>query len=293
VQSVLRAVARENATKIYLQIPPFGVDDPMAFDAEVVLAAAKGHADRIGVLGGGGSLNPMIMRSVMTGDAGPQVRQKFKERAEELLRLGVSGFGEMAAEHFVGATPYEYAPPDHPLYLLLADIAGEHGVPIDIHMEAVPKAMPLPAPLKSPPNAAELHENITAFERLLAHNRQAKIIWAHLGTDNTGFRTPEESRRLLRAHANLYLEIKYDPQAIGRNPVMVNGTITREWLKVFQEFPDRFIIGSDQHYPDEGQPARWPSVVTILNQLPPAVRQKIAADNARHVFASARRSGRR
>ena len=106
MQSALRAVARENAAKIYLQIPPFGVDDPMAYDAEVVLPAAKGHADRIGVLGGGGSLNPMIMRSVMTGDAGPQVRQKFKERAEELLRLGVSGFGEMAAEHFVGATPY-------------------------------------------------------------------------------------------------------------------------------------------------------------------------------------------
>jgi predicted TIM-barrel fold metal-dependent hydrolase len=293
VQSLLRAVPRENASKIYLQIPPFGVDDPMVYDAEVILPAAKGHADRIGVLGGGGSLNPMIMRSVMTGDAGPLVRQKFKERAEELLRLGVSGFGEMTAEHFVGATPYQYAPPDHPLYLLLADIAGERGVPIDIHMEAVPKAMALPAPLKSPPNAAELHENIAAFERLLAHNRRAKIIWAHLGTDNTGFRTPDESRRLLTAHANLYLEIKYDPLGIGRNPVMVNGTVTPEWLKVFQEFPDRFIVGSDQHYPEEGQPARWPSVVTVLNQLSPTVRQKIAADNARHVFAGTAESARR
>ena len=29
-------------------------------------------------------------------------------------------------------------PPDHPLYLLLADIAAQHGVPIDLHMEAVP-----------------------------------------------------------------------------------------------------------------------------------------------------------
>jgi len=27
----------------------------------------------------------------------------------------VIGFGEMSAEHFDGATPYEYAPADHPL----------------------------------------------------------------------------------------------------------------------------------------------------------------------------------
>jgi len=218
VQSVLRATASENASKIYLQIPPFSFDDPAAYDAEVILPAAAAHKDKIGVLGGGGSLNPMIMRSVSTGDAGPRVRQQFKDRAEELLRLGVSGFGEMAAEHFVGATPYEYAPPDHPLYLLLADIAAEHGVPIDIHMESVPQAMALPAPLKSPPNAASLHENISALERLLAHNPRATVVWAHLGSDNTGFRTPGISRRLLAAHPNLYLEIKHDPRSIGKNP---------------------------------------------------------------------------
>ncbi len=73
---------------------------------------------------------------------------------------------------------------------------------------------------------------------------------------------------------------------------MVNGMVTPEWLKLFEEFPDRFILGSDQHYPENGQPARWPSVVTILNQLPPTVRQKIASDNARHVFTGAAESGR-
>ena len=147
--------------------------------------------------------------------------------------------------------------------------------------------MALPPELTSPPNAASLHANIAAFERLLAHNRRATIIWAHLGTDNTGFRTPEESRRLLRAHRNLYMEIKYDPRAIGKNPVMVNGTVTPEWLKLFREFPDRFLIGSDQHYPEEAQSLRWTSVVTILNQLPPDIREAIGRDNAQRVFAGA------
>jgi predicted TIM-barrel fold metal-dependent hydrolase len=285
VQAVVDAAARENASTVYLQIPPFEQHALHAYDAEVVMPAVREHAGRVAVLGGGGSLNPMIMRASATGDAGPAVQAQFKERAEALLRLGVAGFGEMAAEHFAGATPYQSAPPDHPLYLLLADIAAEHGVPIDLHLEAVARPMPLPVELSSPPNAARLHPNLAAFERLLAHNRRARIIWAHLGTDFTGVRTPTESRRLLRAHPNLFLEIKHDPRAIGRTPVLVDGKVTAEWMALFEEFPDRILIGSDQHYPEQGQPARWPSVVTILNQLPPALRDQIGAANARRVFA--------
>ncbi len=285
VKAVLEAESRENASTVYLQIPPLDKDALRSYDAEVVMPALRRQAGRVAVLGGGGSLNPMIMRAVATGDAGPAVQAQFKERAEALLKLGVAGFGEMAAEHFAGATPYESAPPDHPLYLLLADVAAEHGVPIDLHLEAVPQAMPLPVELSSPPNAARLRPNIAAFERLLAHNRRARIIWAHLGADFTGARTPAESRRLLRAHPNLYLEIKHDPRAIGRNRVMVDGTVAAEWLALFQEFPARFLIGSDQHYPEQGQPPRWPSVVAILNQLPPALREQIGAANARRLFA--------
>jgi predicted TIM-barrel fold metal-dependent hydrolase len=293
VQAAVDAASRENAATVYLQIPPFDKDAVHAYDAEVVMAAVKESAGRIAALGGGGSLNPMIMRSAATGDAGPVVQSQFKERAEALLRLGVAGFGEMAAEHFAGATPYESAPPDHPLYLLLADIAAEHGVPIDLHLEAVAKAMPLPVELRSPPNAKQLRPNMAAFERLLAHNRGARIIWAHLGTDFTGVRTPMESRRLLRLHPNLFFEIKHDPGAVGRNPILVDGKMSAEWLALFLEFPDRFLIGSDQHYPEQGEPVRWSSVVAILNQLPPALRDQIGASNARRVLAGPTRVARR
>src|SRR5207248_7902490 len=122
-----------------------------------------------------------IQESIATGDAGTEVQNKFRQRAEEMLRQGATGFGEMTAEHFDGATPYQYAPPDHPLFLLLADVAAQHSVPISLHMEAVVRNMPLPSGLKSPPNPPQLHENITAFERLLNHNRRAIIVWAHAG----------------------------------------------------------------------------------------------------------------
>jgi len=286
VQTALAALGTQNAAMVFYQMPPDVFGHPGRYDAEVLLPAVKMHPGKLAVLGGGGTLNPMIIQAAATGDAGPEVQKKFKERAEELLREGVVGFGEMTAEHFDGATPYSYAPPDHPLYLLLADIAAQHGVPIDIHMEAVPQDMPLPAGLKSPPNAPQLHENLMEFERLLAHNPRAKIIWAHAGADNTGFRTVELNRRLLRAHSNLYMEIKTDPQAQGLNyPLGADGKIKADWFKLFTDFPDRFIIGSDQHYPQpKGQGQRWQEAVLLLNQLPPDVRKKIGTENVAHIY---------
>ena len=32
--------------------------------------------------------------------------------------------------------------------------------------------------------------DVAAFERLLAHNRNARFVWAHAGTDSLGTRTP-------------------------------------------------------------------------------------------------------
>jgi predicted TIM-barrel fold metal-dependent hydrolase len=286
IQSALAAVSRQNAAKVFFQIPPDTYDHPGHYDADVILSAASKHPDRLAVLGGGGSLNAMIQQSVASGNAGDEVQRQFEAAAEALIRDGVVGFGEMTAEHFDGATPYQSAPADHPLFLLLADIAARHGVPIDLHMEAVPAPMPLPPGLKSPPNPSQLHDNITAFERLLAHNPRATIIWAHAGSDNTGYRTPDLSRQMLQAHANLYIEIKVDPLSHGKNyPMLDDGTIKPDWLTLFQEFPDRFIVGSDQHYPEPpGTEQRWQTVVLLLNQLPSDLRRTIGTDNALRIF---------
>jgi len=288
VRAALEAMKLENAAKIVFMPPPFTADDPGRYDAEILLPAVMGHADKLAVLGGGGSLNAMIQQSARSRDAGVEIQRKFKERAEELLRLGAVGFGELTAEHFQGATPYQSAPPDHPLFLLLADIAAAHGVPIALHMEAVPQNIPLPEPLRSPPNPTQLRANIAAFERLLEHNPHAHIIWAHAGWDNTGYRTPDLCRRLLQAHPNLYMDVKIDPPKPGKNSPLANGgsgAIKAEWLQLFRDFPDRFVVGSDQHYPEPLQgPQRWEAIVLLLNQLPADLRQKIGMENARRLF---------
>src|SRR2546427_6190938 len=210
----------------FTQPEPYGPDNPARGDGEMILPAVKKHPDKLAVLGGGGTLNPMILEAYRTGNAGPEARKQFRQRAEALLEQGVVGFGELSIEHLsLPQSPvkdYEYAPADSPMMLLLADIAAEHNVPIDLHMEALPETIPTPKEY-GPPNPPELQGNIAAFERLLAHNRRAKIIWAHAGSDNIRYRTPELSRRLLQAHPNLYMEIKFDPGFPGKDPPIVEG----------------------------------------------------------------------
>ena len=138
----------------------------------------------------------------------------------------------------------------------------------------------------SPPNPPRLHANIAALGRLAAHNPRAKIIWAHAGSDNTGYRTPEICREMLMAHSNVYMEIKIDPAAPGKNPVVENGKIKPEWLKLFQEFPDRFLIGSDQHYPEGSGVQRSQAAVEFLNQLPHELREKIGVQNPPRIYGA-------
>src|SRR5260370_21053985 len=179
-----------DGARAFIQTEPYGVGNPGAWDAEMILPTVKKHADRLAGLVGGGTLDPMIIEAASAGNAGPEVEKKFRERAEELLRQGVVGFGELSIEHFSlpqsTVKDYEYAPADSPLMLLLADIAAEHTVPIDLHMEALPQTVPTPVEY-GPPNPPELHGNIAALEKLLAHNTRARIIWAHAGSNNIGY----------------------------------------------------------------------------------------------------------
>lgn len=270
--------------KSILMPMPFNPNNPQHFDYERLAPIAKSNS-KFAFMGGGGTLNTMIQES---GSAVSDAqRENFRSKAEEILRSGAIGFGEMAAEHlsFQPGQPYEAAPPDHPLFLLLADIAAEHDVPIELHMEAVAHDMTTPARFANPPNPGILHENIKAFERLLAHNPKAKIVWAHAGWDNIGERTVALMRRLLLAHPNLYMNIKLDRQSIPENrPLDETGRIRPEWIDLISAFPDRFCIGVDELY---GMPAlmgmaHGPRI--FLDQLPSDLAKKIGIDNAIRIY---------
>lgn len=121
------------------------------------------------------------------------------------------------------------------------------------------------------------HADEEALEILFRHDPQAKIVWAH-----TGFSTaPEQVEAYLRRFPNLWCELSYRYGITG-----AGGKLTPEWRALFEQYPDRFLVGSDTWINE-----RWDSYGSImagyrgwLAQLPRAVAEQIAFRNAERLF---------
>lgn len=289
------AMDRYQIVRGIIMPPPLVAGKQGRHDHEELLGVARQYPGRFAVLGGGGSLNVMLHQAVAQaaskGAVDDALKARFAARAEKILADGAIGFGEMAALHFSlrDGHPFMMAAPDHPLFLLLAEIAQRHRVPIDLHMEAVAADRAIPEQIRGAPNPERLPANIGALERLLGHAPGAVIIWDHLGWDNTGERTVALSRRLLQAHPNLVMNFKVARASQPANRVLRRGAgLGDDWLDLIVEFPDRFLVGSDikPRPPGAGGGTRETAdgVSRLLGLLPADAARRIAIDNPKRVF---------
>jgi hypothetical protein len=121
------------------------------------------------------------------------------------------------------------------------------------------------------------HADDEALEILFRHNPQAKIIWAH-----TGFSTsPEKVEAYLRRFPTLWCELSYRYGLTGSD-----GKLTPEWRRLFETYPERFLVGSDTWINE-----RWDSYGSLmagyrgwLAQLPQDVAEQIAFRNGERLF---------
>ncbi len=295
-------VAKMDANGVEVSLvmpPPRGSTQQRAVDEEMLAKLVSRHEGRLVFVAGGASLNCTIQETDPS-KVTEEVRAQFERQAESLTKAGARAFGEMCALHFALGPehPFEEVVPDHPLFLLLADVAARHDIPIDLHIEAVPEDMDTPDFLlrASELNPKRLEPNVERFEKLLAHNRKARVVWQHVGWDNTGRQTPELVRGLLNRHPNLFASIHGVGEAkltkLGRpGETLLNddgGTLQAEWKKLIEEFPDRFLVGSDQFFGPEGYAERMPvnydPTWTVLRQLPAELAKKVGRENARRVY---------
>lgn len=282
------------------------------YDSADFVDAVKKHPGRFAFLGGGGTLNPMIHLSPDAETVDEATKKKFAAIANGIIDAGALGFGEMSANHLSVADAHSYhrSRPDHPLFLLLVEIAARRNVVIDFHMDVVHEPMPTPQKLKdmSQRNPATLEPNLAQFEKLLAHERGARIVWAHAGVDHTGVLSVELIRRMMNTHPNLYMSIKALPQSPEPNAALAReGRLRPDWRKLIAEFPDRFVMGTDRFYGSSatgmapggrsiGQKASAGSIFmertvpmtaaaqTLLSQLPPPLAQRVAVENVKTIY---------
>ncbi|HLS85526.1 MAG TPA: amidohydrolase family protein, partial [Burkholderiales bacterium] len=124
------------------------------------------------------------------------------------------------------------------------------------------------------------HSDADAIERQFRQWPQARILWAHAGFDR-----PEVVADLLRRHSTLWCDLAF------RTDHASGGKVDAAWRKVFLEFPDRFMVGTDSFTPERWhyvpEHAAWSR--EWLADLPREVREQIAWKNGERLFGSALR----
>jgi len=115
------------------------------------------------------------------------------------------------------------------------------------------------------------HSDADAIDRIFKSYPEARVLWAH-----SGFGRPDEISITLRKHKNLWSDLAF------RNDQATNGKVPEEWKKLFAEFPDRFMVGTDTFSPERwyyiGDHAEYTR--TWLKDLPADIAKKIAYENA-------------
>lgn len=183
---------------------------------------------------------------------------------ERRLRNGLfSGIGELFPNnlnsHPANVVPTLY-PANSPLMQRLWKMSIEFQVPLSVHME----------------NAST---SVQEMEELLASDRRGTWIWAHAGV----FAQPSDLRPLLEAHPNLYIELSTrDPRrSLLRRVVDQSGNLREDWRELFEDFPDRFVIGTDV---DDPNPVEYAFLIAfwrrVLDQLSGDAAAEIAHRNA-------------
>ncbi|MFM2121101.1 MAG: hypothetical protein RL722_2569 [Pseudomonadota bacterium] len=116
------------------------------------------------------------------------------------------------------------------------------------------------------------HSDVAAVERLFRQWPEARILWAH-----SGFEPPTTVREVLRRHPRLWADLAY-----RSDPGSSSGSVDGAWREAFEEFPTRFMVGTDTFTPE-----RWHAIAphastsrAWLAALPPALAAGIASKNA-------------
>jgi hypothetical protein len=121
------------------------------------------------------------------------------------------------------------------------------------------------------------HSDIDAVERLFKQWPEARILWAH-----SGFEPPEKVREMLRKHKNLWADLAF------RSDQGLGGQVSPEWLAAFNEFPDRFMIGTDTFTPERWyyveEHARWSRA--WIDKLPRELQERISYRNGDALFSA-------
>jgi hypothetical protein len=122
------------------------------------------------------------------------------------------------------------------------------------------------------------HSDADAVARLYRQWPEARVLWAH-----SGFERPEVVRTLLRRQPRLWCDLAF------RSDHANDGRVDPAWREAFDEFPGRFMVGTDTFTPE-----RWHYIAPHaawsrgwLTSLPRPLAEQLAWRNAEAMLGRA------
>ena len=178
--------------------------------------------------------------------------KKFLDKLEKQVRTGkYFAMGEFEARHYPSSVNSRnvHTPVDSAGMQVVFQLSSETGIAFSLHHEAEDALLP-------------------ELEKMLAKYPKAKVIWDHVGRNRNyqtwkTFRSADAVRDFLTKYPNLYFDFlpsrpgskyKFDGTGYGKKGYVegimydyssAKVKLAAEWKKVIEEFPDRFVIGSD------------------------------------------------
>jgi predicted TIM-barrel fold metal-dependent hydrolase len=177
------------------------------------------------------------------------------------------GIGEVMGRHddLTALTYGETARADHSALDAVYELAAERDLPVSVHSNI--GSVWLREPIY-------LHE----LENALKRHPRTRFIWCHAGISRR-IEIPiltEELRRLLSTYKRLWIDLSW---VVFDDYVAPDGKPAPAWIELVEEFPDRFMIGSDKVGRFADLPVEIQKYYVFLDALAPDTRAKVARDN--------------
>jgi predicted TIM-barrel fold metal-dependent hydrolase len=197
----------------------------------------------------------------------PAVQERLSAIESDLRDRGARVIGEIhvnALSSLTVGTQFK-TKADSPILKALFNLAAKYKRPLNIH-------------------AQWDSDTAQEVERLAESNRSGLLILSHCGSSAD----PSEIRGVFERNANVSCDLSYrsaPPKQDRKNIVFDERSILGGWKKLIEDYPDRFVVGTDI-------PKSWEEYESIvrairfglLSNLSPETAEKVAHKNAQAWF---------
>ena len=190
----------------------------------------------------------------------------FMEQIENDLETGkVKGIGEIFINNqHSNSNPRmrRKVAADAPIFQDLYQLIAKHNAFLTFHMEGD-------------------SDSLEQMENLLSSDRNGRILWNHCGTNISS----SVMRGMMSRNSNLFCEFsfRYLHKMSSRN-IFGGSWVDGGWRELIEDFPDRFLIGTDAHSNSDYRKYIKAVRSGLLANLSDETAEKVAYKNAQYLF---------